>query len=170
MSALARMPWVRACLLFWDWAACPQGQRKFACMPGSRVCGFCRPIITCMRACLLEGWGWLDAGPCLRQLPSSSALGACLSSEKARKAIASLRTCRGARVCGYCRPTITCVRACRLEGRGWLDVGPCLRQLPSSNALGAFFWEGSGAFPSGQRQRQVAHRRAKCVLEGPPSR
>jgi hypothetical protein len=108
---------------------------------GARVCGFCRPIITAMRACLLEGWGWLDAGPCLRQLPSSNSLGACLSSGKVglrvRKAIANLRACRGARICSYCRPIITSMRACRLEGRGWLDVGPCLRKLPSSNALGA---------------------------------
>jgi hypothetical protein len=125
-----------------SWKGCKaelrlSAQNLRACW-GARVCGFCRPIITCMRACRLEGWGWLDAGPCLRQLPSSNALGACFSSGKVglrvHKAIANLRACRGARVCGYCRPIIACMRACRLEGRGWLDVGPCLRQLPSTNA------------------------------------
>ena len=123
MSALAQMPWVRACLLFWDWAACPQGQRKFACMPGSRVCGFCRPIITCMRACLLEGWGWLDAGTCLRQLPSSNSLGACLSSGKvglrARKAIANLRACRGGPRLRLL-PPYNNFYACVSFGRAWL--------------------------------------------------
>jgi hypothetical protein len=123
---------------------------------GARVCGYRRPIITFTRACLLEGWGWLDAGPCLRLL---KCLGCVLlfSSGKiglrVRKASVNLRACRGARVCGFCRPynCYACVSFGRVGLVGRWHMSATIAVLKFLGCV-LVFWEGWAAGPQSHRE------------------